>query len=162
HSNGMRFTAFDSSGNEIATRIYYSVGGGFVVNDDPDGDLVFKPDPTQVVRPFTTAAELLDWCRKDGLSISRVMFENERSWRSDDDSRSGLIHIWNVMKECVARGCQREGVLPGGLKVLRRAPTLYRKLKAESRNDPLNVLDWVNLYALAVNEENAAGGRVVT
>ena len=162
HPNGMRFTAYRDDGNEVATRIYYSVGGGFVVNDDPDSDLVFKPNPTPVPRPFRTAAELLDWCRKDGRSISGVMLDNEKAWRSEADIRSGLLHIWQVMEACVARGCQREGVLPGGLKVLRRAPTLYRKLKAESRSDPLNVLDWVNLYALAVNEENAAGGRVVT
>jgi L-serine dehydratase len=162
HSNGMRFTAFHADGAELASRIYYSVGGGFVVTDDPDSDLVFMPDPTQVARPFHSAADLLEWCRKDGLSVSRVMLENERAWRSEADVRSGLRHLWKVMEDCVTRGCHREGVLPGGLKVLRRAPTLYRKLKAESRNDPLNVLDWVNLYALAVNEENAAGGRVVT
>jgi len=162
HPNGMRFSAYGDDGAELASRIYYSVGGGFVVNDDPDSDLVFKPDPTPVARPFHSAAELLEWCRKDGRSISGVMLENEKAWRSEADIRSGLLHIWHVMEACVARGCQREGVLPGGLKVLRRAPTLYRKLKAESRSDPLNVLDWVNLYALAVNEENAAGGRVVT
>jgi L-serine dehydratase len=162
HPNGMRFTAYAPDGAELASRVYYSVGGGFVVNDDPDSDLVFKPDPTEVARPFHSGADLLEWCRKDGLSISRVMMENERSWRSEAEIREGLLQIWRVMEACVARGCQREGVLPGGLRVLRRAPTLYRTLKTESRADPLNVLDWVNLYALAVNEENAAGGRVVT
>jgi L-serine dehydratase len=162
HPNGMRFTAFSEDGSEIVSRIYYSVGGGFVVNDDADSDLVFKPDPTAVARPFTSGAELLEWCRKDGLSISQVMFENECAWRKDDEIREGLLHIWHVMEACIARGCQREGTLPGGLKVPRRAPALLRKLQAETGNDPLNVIDWVNLYALAVNEENAAGGRVVT
>jgi L-serine dehydratase len=124
--------------------------------------MVFKPDPTEVARPFHSAAELLEWCCKDGISISQVLFENERAWRSDEEIRTGLLHLWNVMEACIVRGCQKEGVLPGGLKVPRRAPALFRKLAAESGSDPLAVIDWVNLYALAVNEENAAGGRVVT
>jgi L-serine dehydratase len=162
HPNGMRFTAFTEDGSELASRVYYSVGGGFVVNDDSGSDMVFKPDPTEVARPFHSGADLLEWCLKDGISISRLAFENERAWRSDEEIRSGLLHLWNVMQACITRGCSTEGTLPGGLKVPRRAPGLFRKLKAEASGDPLSVIDWVNLYALAVNEENAAGGRVVT
>jgi L-serine dehydratase len=115
--------------------------------------------------PFKTATELLDLCRQHGLTISQLMFENEKAWRPEQETRTGLLKIWQVMQECVRRGCEKEGTLPGGLKVQRRAAELYRKLSSTpeaSLRDPLTTLDWVNLYALAVNEENAAGGRVVT
>lgn len=163
HSNGMIFIAFDKDGNEIAKKTYYSVGGGFVVNEDIDADTPIMEDDTKVKYPFTTAAELIQTCKDEGICISTLMLENEKSWRSEDEVKAKLLEIWHVMEDCIKRGCNREGILPGGLKVKRRAPGIYRKLKSDSNeNDVLRAMDWVDLYALAVNEENAAGGRVVT
>jgi L-serine dehydratase len=119
-------------------------------------------DETDVRFPFASGNELLDICVREGLSISEVMLANEQAWRSEQEVRTGLLELWSVMQACVERGFRREGVLPGGLKVVRRAPGLFRDLSSSSSQDPLDVMDWVNLYALAVNEENAAGGRVVT
>ncbi|RKN48510.1 L-serine ammonia-lyase [Micromonospora endolithica] len=163
HPNGMTFAAYDADGAEVRTRTYYSVGGGFVVDEAAAGADRIKPDTTRVRYPFSTGAELLDVTRATGLSISEVMLANELSWRTEGEVRAGLLEIWRVMRECVARGCERDGVLPGGLKVRRRAAELRRGLDAEvDATDPLRVMDWVTLFALAVNEENAAGGRVVT
>ncbi|MCW8855827.1 MAG: L-serine ammonia-lyase [Kangiella sp.] len=163
HSNGMIFLAFDKNGNEIAKKTYYSVGGGFVVNEDIDADTPIMEDDTKVKYPFTSAAELLQICKDEGICISTLMLENEKSWRSEEEVKAKLLEIWRVMEDCIKRGCNREGILPGGLKVKRRAPGIYRKLKSDSNeNDVLRAMDWVDLYALAVNEENAAGGRVVT
>lgn len=163
HSNGMIFLAFDKDSNEIAKKTYYSVGGGFVVNEDVDADTPIMEDDTKVKYPFTSAAELLQICKDEGICISTLMLENEKSWRSEEEVKAKLLEIWHVMEDCIKRGCNREGILPGGLKVKRRAPGIYRKLKSDSNeNDVLRAMDWVDLYALAVNEENAAGGRVVT
>ncbi|WP_268884897.1 L-serine ammonia-lyase [Kangiella shandongensis] len=163
HANGMIFYAFDEQGKEIAQRTFYSVGGGFVVNDDVDADSPIIEDDTKVKYPFSTAKELIDTCEEEGICISTLMMENEKSWRSEEEVRAKLLDIWRTMEECIKRGCNREGILPGGLKVKRRAPGIYRKLKSESdTSDTLSTMDWVDLYALAVNEENAAGGRVVT
>ncbi|MCG5447105.1 L-serine ammonia-lyase [Micromonospora sp. NIE79] len=163
HPNGMTFVAYDGAGAELRSRTYYSVGGGFVVDEAAAGADRIKPDNTAVRYPFLTGAQLLDVTTSTGLSISEVMLANERSWRSEADIRAGLLEIWRVMQECVQRGCERDGVLPGGLKVRRRAAELRRGLEAEAGSvDPLHVMDWVTLFALAVNEENAAGGRVVT
>ncbi|MBM9468579.1 L-serine ammonia-lyase [Nakamurella leprariae] len=165
HPNGMRFTAFDSAGRRVAERTSYSVGGGFVVDESAllQGRLV--ADDVTVPHPFRTAEELLAICSRRGLRISDVMLANEQMWRDPATIRSDALHLWQVMQDCVSRGCQREGVLPGGLGVRRRAPALHRALQARAAarsTDPLDTMDWVNLYALAVNEENAAGGRVVT
>ena len=161
HPNGMRFTAGGAHMTEPMTRVYYSVGGGFVVNDN-DSDSI-NPDRPRAPFPFRTGADLLQLCDENGFSISTLMFENEKAWRSEDDVRASLLRIWHAMQSCVHRGCEREGILPGGLKVRRRAASLHRKLKGDLRSsDPLLAMDWVNLFALAVNEENAAGGRVVT
>ncbi|MFY8119300.1 MAG: L-serine ammonia-lyase, partial [Roseateles sp.] len=169
HANGMRCLAFDAEGQEIANRVYYSVGGGFVVSDEVAADgskqKVIAPDATVLPYPFKTGDELLALTREHGISIAEVMRRNERHWRSDEETREGLLKIWRVMQDCVARGCRTEGILPGGFKVKRRAAQLHRDLTANPEaalRDPLQVMDWVNLYALAVNEENAAGGRVVT
>jgi len=165
HTNGMRFTAFDANDAVIATRDYYSVGGGFVVNADDAADDRIVPDQTPLPYPFKSGDELLAQAARSGLSIAALMFENEKCWRSEDEIRSGLREIWDAMQACVARGIRSEGTLPGGLHVGRRAPALHRELSARpeaAMRDPLTTLDWVNLYALAVNEENAAGGRVVT
>ncbi|MFY1619010.1 L-serine ammonia-lyase [Micromonospora sp. WMMD736] len=163
HPNGMTFAAFDAAGEEVRTRTYYSVGGGFVVDEAAAGADKIKPDSTRVRYPFLTGAQLLDVTSRTGLSISEVMLANERSWRSEAEIRAGLLEIWRVMRECVQRGCERDGVLPGGLKVRRRAAELRRGLEADAGTaDPLHAMDWVTLFALAVNEENAAGGRVVT
>ncbi|MFG1920232.1 L-serine ammonia-lyase [Micromonospora sp. NPDC048898] len=163
HPNGMTFAAYDDNGAELRRRTYYSVGGGFVVDEAAAGADRIKPDSTQVRYPFLTGAQLLDVTSRTGLSISEVMLANERSWRSEADIRAGLLEIWRVMRECVQRGCERDGVLPGGLKVRRRAAELRRGLEADAGTpDPLHAMDWVTLFALAVNEENAAGGRVVT
>ncbi|MEE4244367.1 MAG: L-serine ammonia-lyase, partial [Kangiellaceae bacterium] len=163
HANGMTFTAFDEQNNIIKQGTYYSVGGGFVVNDDVSSDDPFVEDTTELEFPFKTGETLLNLCRDNGLSISSLMLRNERAWRDESEIRQQLLTIWRTMEACVQRGCEREGILPGGLKVKRRAPTLYRALRdSENKTDELSVMDWVNLYALAVNEENAAGGRVVT
>ncbi|HEX7743964.1 MAG TPA: L-serine ammonia-lyase [Micromonosporaceae bacterium] len=163
HPNGMIFTAYDSSGQELRRRTYYSVGGGFVVDGSAAGADRITPDRTRVPFPFSTGADLLATTERTGLSISAVMLANERARRSEREVRAGLLDIWRVMQECVERGCSRDGALPGGLRVRRRAAELRRKLAAEHfAVDPLRVMDWVTLFALAVNEENAAGGRVVT
>ena len=164
HPNGMIFHAFDSSEQPLQQRSYYSVGGGFVVNEAAAGADRIVEDRTVLPLPFTTGMALLAQCAEHGLSISQVMLQNERVWRTDDEISTGLLHIWEVMQACVTRGCRTEGVLPGGLKVPRRAARLHRQLSSEQElhKVPLGTMDWVNLYALAVNEENAAGGRVVT
>jgi len=169
HANGMRFAAFDAAGAELAMRVYYSVGGGFVVSDEAAADgsrtRVIAPDATVLPLPFRSGEELLALTRREGLTIAGVMRANERHWRSDAEIDAGLLRIWQAMQDCVQRGLRQDGTLPGGFKVKRRAPALYRDLTAhpeKALRDPLQVLDWVNLYALAVNEENAAGGRVVT
>ena len=169
HANGMRFVAFDAQGAELLAKTYYSVGGGFIVSDEVAQDGTrqkqIAPDPTVLPFPFRTGAELLELTRKHRCSIAEIMRRNERHWRPDAQIDAGLMHIWQVMQDCVARGCRTEGILPGGFKVKRRAGQLYRDLTERPEaalRDPLVVMDWVNLYALAVNEENAAGGRVVT
>ncbi|MQY06695.1 L-serine ammonia-lyase [Actinomadura macrotermitis] len=164
HPNGMSFTAFDASGGELRSKVYYSVGGGFVVDENATGADRIKADDTVLPHRFDTAAELLERCHETGLSISALMMENEQAFgRTEAEIRAGLIEHWRVMQECVARGCGREGLLPGGLKVRRRAPQLHRQLTSEKgSDDPLAAMDWVTLFALAVNEENAAGGRIVT
>ncbi|MCB0156969.1 MAG: L-serine ammonia-lyase [Caldilineaceae bacterium] len=165
HPNGMEFRAFDAAGAELTMKTYYSVGGGFVVDETATGADRIKMDDTPLPYPFSTGAQLLDLCTRHGLSISQIMLANEQAWRDEAEIHAGLLRIWDVMQACVHRGCRVEGTLPGGLQVGRRAPTLYRKLTEHPEaalRDPLNIMDWVNLYALAVNEENAAGGRVVT
>ena len=163
HSNGMRFTAVGEGGGELSARTYYSVGGGFVLGEDDAGRPAVVADPTPVPYPFASGAELLAAAERTGLPISGVMLANELVRRDKAEVRSGLLRIWAVMRECVAAGCAADGVLPGGLKVRRRAHALSRKLaEAGDEADPLQAMDWVTLYALAVNEENAAGGRVVT
>ncbi|ADD45806.1 L-serine ammonia-lyase [Stackebrandtia nassauensis] len=164
HPNGMTFTARDAEGAEIVTRTYYSVGGGFVVNDSGGADAPpIKVDDTPVPHPFTTGAQLLEIAKDTGLPISQVMLANERARRDETEVRDGLLRIWQVMRDCVHTGCHTEGKLPGGLKVPRRAHEMYQTLSGEHfATDPLRIMDWVTLFALAVNEENAAGGRVVT
>ncbi|EIK95354.1 L-serine dehydratase [Pseudomonas sp. M47T1] len=165
HPNGMIFRAFDESGLQIRSREYYSVGGGFVVDEGAAGADRIVEDTTPLRYPFKTAQELLAHCAEQGLTVSQLMLANEGAWRPEAETRSGLLHIWQVMQDCVEAGCRNEGILPGGLKVKRRAAALYRQLcknPEASLRDALSVLDWVNLYALAVNEENAFGGRVVT
>ena len=165
HTNGMRYTAFDANDEVLATRDYYSVGGGFVVNQDEAAADRIVPDTTPLPYPFKSGDALLAQAAHSGLSIAQMMFANEQVWRSPDEIHTGLRELWAVMQACVARGIRSEGTLPGGLHVSRRAPSLHRRLldhPEAAMRDPLTTLDWVNLYALAVNEENAAGGRVVT
>jgi L-serine dehydratase len=163
HSNAMRFAALDASGCELSARTYYSVGGGFVLGEDETGAPKIVPDQTPVPYPFSTGAELLARTAETGLPVSGVMLANELARRDAAQVRDGLLHIWAVMKECVERGCAAEGVLPGGLRVRRRARLLRETLEqAGETSDPLQAMEWITLYALAVNEENAAGGRVVT
>ncbi len=163
HPNGMTFEAFDGDGNSVRARTYYSVGGGFVVDEAAQGADRIKVDDTDVTYPFRTGAELLAHCRRTGLPVSEIMLANETAWRPAADVHTGLTHIWDVMQECVRRGYTQDGTLPGGLKVRRRAREMYEHLSTDPfSTDPLRVMDWVNLFALAVNEENASGGRVVT
>jgi L-serine dehydratase len=169
HANGMRLSAFDEQGGPLLAKVYYSVGGGFVLSDEVAADgtrqKTVAPDASVLPLPFSSGAQLLELTRVHRCSIADVMRRNERHWRSDAEIDAGLLKIWQVMQACVVRGCRTEGVLPGGFKVRRRAAALFRDLTSHPEaalKDPLQVLDWVNLYALAVNEENAAGGRVVT
>ncbi|MFF5564870.1 L-serine ammonia-lyase [Streptomyces sp. NPDC012623] len=166
HANGMTVAAYDADGGTLLEKTYYSVGGGFVVDGtvlDADGTAKDRivPDDTVLKYPFRTGDELLRLSADTGLSISALMLENEKAWRTEDEIRAGLLEIWRVMQACVARGMSREGILPGGLKVRRRAAHSARQLRAEG--DPqAHAMEWITLYAMAVNEENAAGGRVVT
>src|SRR5690348_3990416 len=164
HPNGMRFTAYGDDGAPIRERDYYSVGGGFVADETQGDPGEEKQSGPEVPYPFTTGEELLAHASASGLPISGIMLANEQALgRTGDEIRAGLAEIWQVMRACVDRGCQTDGMLPGGLKVPRRAPRLFRQLTCErDGDDPLRAMDWVTLYALAVNEENAAGGRVVT
>ncbi|MGQ4386081.1 L-serine ammonia-lyase [Streptomyces sp. SAS_270] len=161
HANGMTLFAYDTAGALVLEKTYYSVGGGFVVDEDAVGEDRIKLDDTVLKYPFRTGDELLRLAGETGLSISALMLENERAWRTEEEIREGLLDIWRVMQACVSRGMSREGILPGGLKVRRRAAVSARQLRAEG--DPLaHAMEWITLYAMAVNEENAAGGRVVT
>jgi len=165
HSNGLRFTAYDADGVSLRERIYYSVGGGFVVDEAAAGADRIQQDDTALPYRFHTSAQLLRLCSAHDVGISDLMLANECSWRGEADVRSGLLDIWQAMQDCVAHGIAARGTLPGPLKVKRRAPDLYRSLSSRPEaclKDGLTIMDWVNLYALAVNEENAAGGRVVT
>jgi L-serine dehydratase len=164
HPNGMKFHAYDADGKHVREGRYLSVGGGFVVTAGAPNTQVLEAH-TQLPFDFTSGRELLEMCRANGMSIAQLIWANERVWRTDEEIREGLLRIWHVMQQCVKRGCASDGELPGAFRVKRRAPDLYRNLteKAErTLSDPLSVMDWVNLYAIAVNEENAAGGRVVT
>jgi L-serine dehydratase len=158
HPNGMRFTALDAAGETLVSESYYSIGGGFIVRgDEPETET----DPVvEVPFPFENAAELLERCRRHELRIHELVLANEAAWRTADDTRARLLELWQVMKECVRQGFEAEGVLPGVLKVPRRAPRMYRELCGEGAAG--DFMDWVNAYALAVNEVNAAGGRIVT
>ncbi|MFF4232713.1 L-serine ammonia-lyase [Streptomyces sp. NPDC001820] len=161
HANGMTMFAYDAEGATVLEKTYYSVGGGFVVDEDAVGEDRIKLDDTVLKYPFRTGDELLRLAQETGLSISALMLENEKAWRSEEEIREGLLEIWRVMQTCVSRGMSREGILPGGLKVRRRAANSARQLRAEG--DALaHSMEWITLYAMAVNEENAAGGRVVT
>jgi L-serine dehydratase len=163
HSNGMTFQALSAAGEVLLQRTYYSIGGGFVVNEQAAEANQIVADSTKLPFPFTTAAQLLTHCREQGLSISSVMWANEQAWRTKAEIQSGLLEIWDVMQRCVERGCHNEGILPGGLKVKRRAASLFRKLQSDPQSHAgVGIMDWVNCWAIAVNEENAAGGQVVT
>jgi L-serine dehydratase len=159
HPNAMRFTALNESGGLLKTDIYYSVGGGFISRAGDELSLApLKPPPY----PFSSAAELLRIGDQKGLPIWKIVLDNEKTWHDENTVRAYIQRIWRVMQECVKRGLETEGVLPGGLNVRRRAPRLAQKLAAQGASDPLGAIDWVNVFAMAVNEENAGGGRVVT
>ncbi|TAK96514.1 MAG: L-serine ammonia-lyase, partial [Aquabacterium sp.] len=167
HPNGLRFSAFDGQGELLQQAVYYSVGGGFVLSqeaaDDTSRQQQIAPDADVLPLPFHSGADLLALTAQHGISMAELMRRNERHWRDDTQIDEGLMRIWHAMQACVQRGCEHGGVLPGGFQVTRRAPGLHARLTATNvTHDPLHVMDWVNLFALAVNEENAAGGRVVT
>ncbi len=166
HPNAMRLIAHGDAG-ELYRNTYYSVGGGFVVDEAQAAEGVLDTDHTEIPYDFQTGDEMLRMCRESGLRISELMLANEKAWRSEEEIRTGLCEIWQAMKACVEKGLEAEGVLPGGLNVRRRARSLHQRLLDSSDDDSLiattmSAMDWVNLYALAVNEENAAGGRMVT
>lgn len=166
HPNGMTCLAFNSEGQCLYEKTYYSVGGGFVVDGNTDGTLKIREDETPLPYPFKSGKALLELCRDHDMTIADIMYANEQAWRTPDEIHSGILELWRVMRACVQNGIRHEGELPGGLKVRRRAASLYHSLMDKQRVDlispSLSALDWVNLYALAVNEENAAGGRIVT
>ncbi len=190
HPNAVRFTAFDQAGAGILERVFYSVGGGFVLRDD---ETLGQADSTSqkpiAPFPFCSSQELLQMCHANQLSIAEIVDRNEQIWRDEQAIAHGIDQLWSVMQNCIERGCQTEGILPGGLQVERRAPRIARQLlrddyvkadidellnpscrvgtpedrqRGTPMDDALNVNDWVSLFALAVNEENAAGGKVVT
>ena len=159
HSNGMRYSAFDSAGVELYSAVFYSIGGGFIARE---GEESGHSEPKRPPFPFSSSDQLLEIGDQEKMAIWQIVLENEKTWRDEAQVRSDLERIWQVMQACVNRGLQTEGILPGGLSVRRRAPRLARKLGEPGRTDPLAAMDWVNVYAMAVNEENAAGGRVVT
>ncbi|MEC4749891.1 L-serine ammonia-lyase [Methylomicrobium sp. Wu6] len=166
HSNGMRFNVFDATGRELLQTDYYSVGGGFVVTGADAAVDRLTHDDTRLPYPFRTGDALLKLCAAHDMPISALMMSNEKAWLNEEQIRQNLLNIWRVMQSCVERGMHEEGTLPGGMKVKRRAANLYRQLIGEIPRQtpgvPVGTLDWVNLFALAVSEENAAGGRVVT
>ena len=164
HPNGMKFTAYNANEELLISKIYYSVGGGFIVNENINDDSPVIEDNRTLPYPFTTGDELLTLCTDSGLSISALMLANESAWRTEAETKQYLLLIWKTMQACISKGCHTQGILPGGLKVKRRAAHIYKRLKSSeaTNQDPLKIMDWVNLYALAVNEENAAGGKVVT
>ncbi|HKO12075.1 MAG TPA: L-serine ammonia-lyase [Acidobacteriaceae bacterium] len=161
HPNGVRFSAFDADRKLLLTRTYFSIGGGFIVADGEEE----RPATTAEVAlpfPFASAAQMLTMAHDAGLSVWELMLANECALRPEAEVRSGILHIWEVMQACIERGIATDGILPGGLAVRRRAPRLAARLREKGSVDPLAPLDWVTVYAMAVNEENAAGGRVVT
>jgi L-serine dehydratase len=159
HTNGMRFAALDADGNILLSDDYYSLGGGFVARgDEPE----LSNQEGEPPFPFSSGAELLELAEKNSLTIAELILRNEQQWRSGEEITERLMNIWSAMQSCVARGLRTEGVLPGPLAVTRRAPKLLRKIQQRSTRDGLDIMDWVNIFAIAVNEENAAGGRVVT
>ena len=160
HSNGMRFTAHDENLNVLAREEYYSIGGGFIVQAGAEANVgaARREPPFE----FNSGARLLEHGRTQGLEIHELVLARERTWRTEAEVRAGLLRIWQVMQDCVRRGFEAQGLLPGVLGVRRRAPKLYRQLMSGDPSSPMHALDWVNVFALAVNEENAAGGQVVT
>lgn len=170
YSNALRISAYDISGNSLYSKIYFSLGGGFVLDEEAvqrEKEKSGKENKESLEFPFPydTAEELLEICKKKNCRIIDLIWQNEKTLRSEEEIRDGLLDIWNVMDECIIRGCKEEGILPGGLNVKRRAPGIYKDLSTKNIgfiHDPSQVMDWISLYALAVNEENAAGGRVVT
>jgi L-serine dehydratase len=164
HANAMTLHDFVND-TCIHSDTYYSIGGGFIVHDDDFQATAQRANEVQTLahpHPFSSAKELLAQCHEHGISISTLMLKNEMMLRSEADIKKQLAHLWSVMQACIQRGIATEGILPGGLQVTRRAPGLHRRLQHEQTSDPMQAMDWVNLFALAVNEENAAGGRVVT
>ena len=162
HSNGMRFSVFDADGIKLRGEDFYSIGGGFVLNAEEIQNTT-EIDGPQVPFPFHTGEELLELCAKTGMTCRELMWINEQTWRSESDIWDGLLEIWGVMQECTQRGMSStETHLPGGLNVRRRAPGLYKELKRNQEPSPAELIDWLSLFAMAVNEENAAGGRIVT
>ena len=159
HTNGMRFTAFDDTGMVILTEEYFSIGGGFIVRGDEEEPSMQSGEPPY---PFYDGAGLLAQAENSGLSIPELVYQNELSWRSKAEFDQELTNIWEAMQACVQRGLHTDGVLPGRMAVTRRAARLYRSLKSQESQSGLETMDWVNTYAIAVNEENAAGGRIVT
>ncbi|MDH1263054.1 L-serine ammonia-lyase [Pseudomonas sp. GD03944] len=166
HPNAMTLTAFDGQGDELHRDTYYSIGGGFVVDAEQAAAGQLDQDHTALPYDFSSAVELLELCQRHNLRVSELMLANERAWRSDAEIRSGLLRLWQAMRDCVENGLKHEGILPGGLNVQRRAARLHRSLlelgKPNVIGSTLSAMEWVNLFALAVNEENAAGGRMVT
>jgi L-serine dehydratase len=159
HTNGMRFAALDADGNILLSEDYYSLGGGFVARgDEPE----LSNQEGEPPFPFSSGAELLESAEKNSLTIAELILRNEQQWRSAEEIAERLMNIWSAMQSCVARGLRTEGVLPGPLAVTRRAPKLLKIIQQRSTQDGLDIMDWVNIFAIAVNEENAAGGRVVT
>lgn len=164
HANAMTLYAY-AGDDLLMEQTYYSIGGGFIVRDEEfevEQQQAIDNTQTPIPYPFENASDLIELCSKHNISISQLMLANERIFATEDVIKKGLLHIWKVMQECIQNGIDTDGILPGGLKVHRRAPDLFKRLNGDDSDDPMQVMDWVNLYALAVNEENAAGGRVVT
>ncbi|KTD30764.1 L-serine dehydratase [Legionella moravica] len=164
HTNGMRFSVFDDQGTELFSQVYYSIGGGFITTEEEFDQPSEDTDPPPY--PFSTAEQLLNLCQSNNLTIPELMMANEKTWRSTEEIQQGIFAIAKVMDDCITSGCNHDGILPGGLNLKRRAPDLYKKLMdqkgVKSVFEQSDIMNHLNLYAMAVNEENAAGGRIVT
>lgn len=164
HTNGLKFTTYTKTDEIVFSQVYYSIGGGFIVAKEEFGAPVSQETDVQIPYAYESMGDLLRLCRLHNKKIWEIILENEKVFRTEDEIREGVERLWDVMKQSIVRGCHNEGIMPGSLKLERRAPAIYKKLlkNGDFTKDPAEIMDWVSLFALAVSEENAAAGKVVT
>jgi L-serine dehydratase len=164
HSNGMKFTALNNNFEPMYSEVWYSIGGGFVISEEEAKGSKIPQEKIKIPYPYSTGAQLMEHCLHNKMTIPELVMENEKAWRPEAETVKNFLKVWSVMQQCVIEGCTTDGHLPGPLKLSRRAPKLYQKLHSKLNPFPMEMeaMDWVNLYSLAVSEQNAAGGRVVS